>query len=104
MGALLLFAILFVLMWVLLIAPQRRRIQRQQVLIQSLDVGDEIITGAGIVGRIVAMDDEFATVEIAPGVNVRMLRLAVNRKIGPEPPEPTDEQIALEAHTAGENE
>jgi preprotein translocase subunit YajC len=105
MGALILFAVLFVLMWFLLIAPQRRRIQRQQVLIQSLNVGDEIVTGAGIVGRIVDLDPEFATVEIAPGVKVRMLKLAVNRKLNDDATANSDEQqVTLDANTDGENE
>ena len=78
----LLFPLLFLgLMWFVLIRPQQQRVRRQQELVSSLQVGDEVITAGGIVGRIVALDDGEAQLEVATGVVMRFLRLAVNARV-----------------------
>lgn len=72
------------LMWFLLVRPQQQRVRRQQELVASLAVGDEVITAGGIIGRIVAVDDDEAHLEVSPGVVMRFLRLAVNARVGGE--------------------
>jgi preprotein translocase subunit YajC len=73
--------VLLVLLWFVWVVPQRRR-QRQQVeslfrLIELLQPGDEIITAGGIHGTVREVDGEELSVEIAPGVEVRLDRRAV---------------------------
>ena len=65
----------------LLIRPQQRRAKEQQALIRSVEEGDEIVMTSGIIGTIVAIDDEddTLTVEIAAGTQVRILRAGVGR-------------------------
>lgn len=78
----LLFPFIFLaLMWVLLVRPQQQRVRQQRDLVASLQVGDEVVTAGGIIGRIVGLTDEEATVEIAPAVNMRLLRGAINAKL-----------------------
>jgi preprotein translocase subunit YajC len=84
MEALLPLLITFGLMWVLLIRPQKRRVEMQQAVVASLRPGDEIITSAGIHGTIVSVDDDTLLVEVAPGVSLRMVRQAVSQRIGPD--------------------
>ena len=74
--------VLFGLMWVLLVRPQKERVRRQQQLVASLEVGDEVITAGGLIGRIVALDDNEAHIEVAPGSVMRFLRIAVNARVG----------------------
>ena len=78
---LLMFALLGGGFYVLLIRPQQRRAKAQQALINSVGVGDEIITTSGIYGTITAIDDEegTVTVRIAPGTEIHMLRAGVGR-------------------------
>lgn len=73
-------------MWFLLVRPQRERVRRQQQLVASLEVGDEVITAGGIVGRIVALDGDEAHIEVASGVVMRFLRLAVNARMADDTP------------------
>jgi preprotein translocase subunit YajC len=81
----LLFPLLFLgLMWFVLIRPQQQRVRRQQQLVASLEVGDEVVTAGGIVGRIVALNEDEAHIEVASGVVMRFLRLAVNTKLHQE--------------------
>jgi preprotein translocase subunit YajC len=69
--------VILILMWFLLIRPQRRRQQDSQRLIDSLEVGQEIVTAGGLYGTITALEDDEAHVEIADGVEVRMAKRAI---------------------------
>jgi preprotein translocase subunit YajC len=82
MGPVLIF-ILLALLWVVLIVPRQREVRRHNALVASLQVGDEVMTGAGIYGTIVSMGDDDVSVEIAPGVSVRMAKRAVGSRIEP---------------------
>ncbi len=84
-----LFPLIFLaLMWFLLVRPQKERVRRQQQLVASLEVGDEVVTAGGIVGRIVSLDDDEAHIEVSPGVVMRFLRLAVNARVAEDEPAP----------------
>ncbi len=74
----------FALMWVLLIRPQQRRMRQHQEVVSSLRPGDEIVTAGGLYGTIQAIDDEKMTLEIAPGIVVRVLRAAVSQRVSPD--------------------
>ena len=66
-----------------LIRPQQRRAKAQQALLRSVEVGDEVLTTAGVYGTIVDIDDEtdVITLEIAPGTQIRMVRAGIGRRI-----------------------
>jgi len=90
----LLFPLVFLgLMWFLLVRPQQQRVRQQRDLIASLEVGDEVLTAGGILGRIVELDDEMATVEVAPGVALRFLRGAVNSRVGDSQRDPAPSDL-----------
>lgn len=81
----LLFPLLFLgLMWFLLVRPQQQRVRRQRELVASLEVGDEVMTAGGAMGRIVGLDGDEVRIEVAPGVVMRFVRLAVNARVGDE--------------------
>lgn len=66
--------LLFGLMWLLLIRPQKAQLQRHRAFIDSLTVGDEVMTAGGTIGRVVALDDVESRLEIAPGVVIRVVK------------------------------
>jgi preprotein translocase subunit YajC len=70
-----------VIFYFLLIRPQRRQRQAHQQLVNSVDVGDEVVTIGGVYGTVTASDDESLTLEVAPNVNVRFARGAIARKL-----------------------
>jgi preprotein translocase subunit YajC len=72
--------LMVVIFYFLLIRPQRRRAMQQRDLVESLGVGDDVVTVGGMFGTIRAQDDESVTVEVAPGTNIRMLKSAILRK------------------------
>jgi preprotein translocase subunit YajC len=75
----LLFLPLLVILYVVMVRPQQKRIRAQRTLVATIEVGDEVITTAGMFGTITDLDDEVATLEIAEGVEVRIARAAIGR-------------------------
>ena len=102
MASLILLLAMFVLLWVLLIRPQRQRQQKQQQLLSSVEPGDEILTVGGLYGIVQDIDEEDdLIVEIAEGIQVRIARRAIGGVVKPD--EEDDEDLD-EADEAPEDE
>jgi preprotein translocase subunit YajC len=85
--------VIFAAVYLLFIRPRQQRMRKQQTEARQLAVGDEVTSAGGIQGKIVAMDDEVAEVEVAPGVVLTFLRRAVNPRPGaPTPAKPPAEE------------
>ncbi len=69
--------VMLALMWVIVIAPQQKRVKAHNAVVASLQAGDDVMTTSGMCGRIVDLDEEFVRLEVAPGVVVRFDRRAV---------------------------
>jgi preprotein translocase subunit YajC len=69
--------VLFALMWVLLVRPQRKRSEQQLLMQDALRKGDEIITAGGLHGTVVSIEDDVLEIEIARSTVVRLDRRAV---------------------------
>ncbi|WP_198653325.1 preprotein translocase subunit YajC [Actinocorallia populi] len=78
-----------------LIRPQKRRQQEQQKMQQSLQPGTRIVTAGGIYGTVLDNDEGDLLLEIAEGVEIRVLAQAVMRVV--EDVEYVDEDEAAEA-------
>ena len=64
----------------LLIRPQQRRARQQRELVDSLSVGDEVVTIGGMFGTIESMDEESVTLDAGSGTRIRFIKQAVARK------------------------
>ena len=73
----------FLIMYFLVIRPQSQRRKAQMQLQAELEVGDEVVTTAGIYGTITEIDDDYGivTLEVAPGMEVRFSRAAVAHRL-----------------------
>ena len=69
--------LIFVVFYFLLIRPQARRAKEHKAMVAALGAGDEVIIAGGMLGRITEMGDQFVTVEIANGVQVKVQRHTV---------------------------
>lgn len=69
--------LIFVVFYFLLIRPQTKRAKEHKVMVSALEVGAEVVTNGGILGKVTEVSEQFLTVEIAPGVNVKIQRHAV---------------------------
>ena len=62
--------LMFVVLWFLMIRPQMKKAKEHKALVAALSKGDEVVTQGGILGRIVKVDENYVTVEIAAGTEV----------------------------------
>jgi preprotein translocase subunit YajC len=88
-------------MYVLMIRPQRQRQAQQQSMIDSADVGDDVLTTGGIYGTITQAEADDIVVEIAKGVTVHMTRRGIAAVLPPEE-EDDDEDELTEGDDADE--
>ena len=87
---LLLIVLVFVGFYFLMIRPQRRRQQQAQQQQRTLTPGAQVRTTAGMYATVSAVDGDDVILEIAPGVEVRMMRRAVMEVVSPGEPEETE--------------
>jgi len=68
---------LVVILYFLMIRPQVKRQKEHKKMVEALTKGDEVATMGGMVGRITDLGENFAQVEVADGVVVKIRRQAV---------------------------
>ncbi len=67
--------LIFGIMYFLLIRPQQKKLKEHQSMIEALRRGDQVVTQGGIVGKVTKVrDDAEIEIEIAQGVNVRVVK------------------------------
>ncbi len=74
---LIMMVILFGLMYFMIIRPQSKRAKEHRAMVEALAKGDEIITTGGTLGRVTNVGEQFLTVEVASGVEIKVQRGSV---------------------------
>ena len=69
--------LMFGVLYFLMIRPQMKKAKEHKALVAALAKGDEVVTQAGIAGRIAKVGDDFISVEIAEKVEVQIQKSAV---------------------------
>ena len=69
--------LIFFIFYFFLIRPQQKKQKEHKILLDSIKRGDEILSSGGILGKVIKVDNDKLTVEIAKGVNVTVLRSTV---------------------------
>jgi preprotein translocase subunit YajC len=77
LSALMLPALLLVVFYFLLIRPQNKRAKDQKEMLSKVATGDEVATTGGILGKVVEVGEQFLTLEIASGVNIKLQKFQV---------------------------
>lgn len=70
---------IFVVFYFLLIRPQQKRAKETKAMLDALQKGDEVVTAGGMVGRIIKIDAQYTSVEIAPNVEITVQRGAISQ-------------------------
>ena len=72
------FILIFVIMYFLIIRPQRTQLKQREAMLAAIRRNDTIITGGGVVGKVTkVIDDSELEVEIAANTKIRVLRSMV---------------------------
>ena len=70
---------IFVVFYFLLIRPQQKKQKEARAMLDALEKGNEVVTAGGILGRIVKLDEQYVTVEIAPNTQMVVQRGAISQ-------------------------
>ena len=73
--------LLFVGMWFLIIAPQRKKQKAHDKMITELKTGDAIITSGGIYGSITNVKDDRFVVRVADNMKIELTKQSIGSKI-----------------------
>ena len=69
--------LMFVVLYFIMIRPQRKKQKEHKAMIEALAKGDEVIIAGGVMGRVSKLGDSYLSVEVANGVELQVQRAAV---------------------------
>jgi preprotein translocase subunit YajC len=72
--------LMFAIFWFLLIRPQQKRAKEHKKMLSELKRGDHVLTSSGLVGRILEIDDDEATIECGEA-RLRVTRGSIGGKL-----------------------
>jgi len=77
MEGIIMLVIMFAIFYLLLIRPQQKRAKQHKELVENLKSGDQVVTAGGLHGKIVAVQDDIITLEIASNVRIKINRPSI---------------------------
>ncbi|MBV1917851.1 MAG: preprotein translocase subunit YajC [Sphingomonadaceae bacterium] len=77
--------------WFLIIRPQMRRQKEHRSKVDALKKGDQVLTGGGLVGKVMRVDEQYADIEIAQGVKVKAVKSTITDVILPPGASPAND-------------
>lgn len=81
------FILIFGIMYFLLIRPQQKKVKEHQAMVAALRRGDQVVTQGGIIGKVSKVkDDNEIEIEVAAGVNVRIVRSTIAQVVSKTEP------------------
>lgn len=78
--------LIFVIMYMLMIRPQQKKMKAHKAMIEALRRGDQVVTSGGLIGKVVKVADNEVEVEVAPNVKVRVVRGTIGQVISKTEP------------------
>jgi preprotein translocase subunit YajC len=69
---------MIVLFYFLLIRPQQRRMKEHRAMVSGVKRGDTVVLNSGVIGKATKVDETEVTVEIAQGVNVKVVKSMIS--------------------------
>jgi preprotein translocase subunit YajC len=79
-STLILVLLMVVAFYFLILRPQKRRQQALAKMTRELQPGDQVLLGSGLFGTLVSLGTKQAVMEIAPGVQMTVLKQAIVRR------------------------
>ena len=69
--------------WFLIIRPQMRRQKEHQTKVSGLKKGDQVLTGGGLLAKVIKVDEHYAELELGPNVRVKALKSTIADVVPP---------------------
>ena len=70
---------IFVIFWFLMIRPQQRRMKEHQAAIMAVKKGDRVVTGGGLIGKVIKVGENEVEVELGQGVRVQAVKSTLSQ-------------------------
>lgn len=86
--------LIFVVFYFLLIRPQQQARKRHMEMIAALKKNDIVVTSGGMIGKVKGVADDEVRVELAPNVEVRVLRHTIAEVRSKTEPAPANDAKA----------
>lgn len=83
--------LIFVVFYFLILRPQNKRLKDHKAKIEAVKKGDSVITGGGLVGKVVKVEDAFVEIELSQGVKVRAVKSTLTDIIDPTTAKPAND-------------
>jgi len=83
--------LIFAVFYFLLIRPQQQSAKRHRAKIEAVKKGDQVVTGGGLVGKVVRVDEIYVDVELAQGVKVKAVKGTLSDVIDPMAAKPAND-------------
>ena len=83
----------FALMYFLMIRPQQKVKKKRQEVLDNVEKGERVVTIGGIHGTITSLNSENMTLEIAPNIEIKMQRAAINFVVVDEEDADVEEEV-----------
>ena len=95
--------LVFAIFYFLLIRPQQAKMKQHRTMLENLKKGDQVVTAGGIVGKIAKIEqsDNQLLVEIAPNVQVKVIRQTVADLLTKPAPASGNDNRAVAAPAGG---
>jgi preprotein translocase subunit YajC len=88
----------------MLVRPQRRRVQQHRALVDSLSVGDEVVTIGGLYGTITRLADDDVELQVDSSTTLRFLKTSIARVVVVDEPTAQDQDEAQATLQRGEED
>lgn len=72
-----------VIFYFLIIRPQMKQQKDQRAKIAAIKKGDQVVTGGGLVGKVLKVDDTYAEIELGQGVRVKAVKATIADVVQP---------------------
>jgi preprotein translocase subunit YajC len=70
-------ALMFVVLYFIMIRPQMKKQKEHKAMLEALAKGDEVVIGGGVIGKVAKLGETFVHVEVANNVELQVQRGAV---------------------------
>ena len=68
------FVLIFVIMYFLIIRPQRNQMKKRQEMLAAVRRGDTVVTGGGLIGKVTKVNDADIEIDLGGGLKVTAVR------------------------------
>ncbi|HJM59441.1 MAG TPA: preprotein translocase subunit YajC [SAR86 cluster bacterium] len=67
-----------ILIYFLMIRPENKRRKTHQEMLASLELGEEVVTAGGVLGKVTKISDQFIELSVSEGTNIKIQKTSIS--------------------------